>query len=227
MRNDKEKVLNLRSLGKSYNEIREMLKISKSTLSLWLSRYDWSKDLAIRLAKEAQEKSIVRLRYLDKIRGEHLKKVYEEAKQEAFHELETLRYYPLFIAGVMLYWGEGDKSERSGGLKISNCDPGVIRLFQCFLVHVCRVDKRKIKAHLLLYPDLDGRVCREYWKENGGLSEEQFTKDVYILGRHKTRRVRYGVCSLGLGSTYLKAKMRCWIEGLSNLLVADVSKMRV
>lgn len=219
MRDDKEQALQLRSFGKSYNEIRQELKISKGTLSEWLSKYQWSKDIAIKLARGAQEKSSVRMRYLDKIRGAHLERVYKEAEQEALQELETLKHHPLFIAGVMLYWGEGNKSMKNGALRISNCDPGVIRLFQSFLIHICRVKPDKIKAQLLLYPDLSGSICREYWIKNAGLSVHQFTKDIFILGRHKTRRVEYGVCSLGFCSMYLKTKMRCWIRELPRFLL--------
>ena len=109
MRKDKEIAFNMRRSGKSYNEIRSALKIPRATLSGWFSKVDWSNDIAKKLAVAVQKQHTVRIIELDKIRGTHLKRAYEEAREEARTDLFELRYNPLFIAGLMLYWGEGDK----------------------------------------------------------------------------------------------------------------------
>ena len=69
MRNDKKEAIQLRTEGKSYNEIKKMLGVPKSTLSDWLHNIQWSKVVKNNLSKIAKEKSRVRLRYLNKIRG--------------------------------------------------------------------------------------------------------------------------------------------------------------
>jgi len=161
---------------------------------------------------------VIRLRELNKLRGANLKRAYEEARTEAHTEFETLKYNPLFIAGVMLYWGEGDKLTKYS-TTISNTDPYLIRLYVFFLENVCRIPKEKIKAHVLVYPDLDERDCLLYWASRSNIVLSRFTKCTVIQGRHKTRRLTHGVCMVIVSSTYFKAKVLEWLKLLPNELM--------
>lgn len=201
----------MRRNGKSYNKIRAELKIPKATLSNWFSKIDWSNDMAKKLAETVQKQHTVRLIELDKVRGTHLKRLYEEAQEEARKDLSELKYNPLFIAGLMLYWGEGDKLTKYS-CAITNTDPDLIRLYVLFLKNACRIPEKKIKAHVLIYPDLNEWECRKYWARESGIRLSHFTKSTVILGRHKTRRIRYGVCMVGISSTYFKVKMIEWLK---------------
>lgn len=211
MRKDKEIAFKMRKNGKSYNEIHAALKIPKATLSDWFSKIDWSNDMAKKLAVAIQKQHTVRLIELDKVRGIHLKRLYEEAREEARMDLSELKYNPLFIAGLMLYWGEGDKLTKYS-TAITNTDPDLIRLYVLFLKNACRIPEEKIKAHVLIYPDLNEENCRKYWARESGIKLSHFTKSTTILGRHKTRRIKYGVCIIGISSTYFKVKMLEWLK---------------
>ena len=219
MRKDKKEVIRLRKLGKSYNEIRRQIRIPKSTLSEWLGKRRWSKKIYRILAKKAELTGAVHLHKLDKIRGRHLRRVYEEARREAKEEFGYLKLHPLFIAGISIYWGEGDRSSKSG-VRLSNVDPRMIRLFARFLREVCGIPSEKIRAYILTYPDLDEKICRGFWIKHSGLLENNFNKCVTIKGRHKTRRIQHGVCTVGTSSAYLKEKLRIWLE----LLPKEFSK---
>jgi hypothetical protein len=162
MRKDKQKALRLRKTGKSYNEIKELLGIPKSTLSYWLKDIKWSTIIKDDLSRAITEKSIIRLRQLNSIRGRHLSKLYLEAQSEARDEFELFKFHPTFISGISIYWGEGDKLTRHL-IRMGNIDPRMIKLFIKFLVEVCGVSRGKIRAHLLLYPDLDKKLCRSFW----------------------------------------------------------------
>ena len=210
----------MRRSGKSYNEIRSALKIPRATLSGWFSKVDWSNDIAKKLAVAVQKQHTVRIIELDKIRGTHLKRAYEEAREEARTDLFELRYNPLFIAGLMLYWGEGDKLTKYS-TAITNTDPDLIRLYVFFLKNACRIPEDKIKAHVLIYPDLNEKTCRRYWAHESGVDLSHFTKSTTILGRHKTRRIKYGVCMIGISSTYFKVKMLEWLKLLSKELMNE------
>ncbi|MCR4333793.1 MAG: hypothetical protein NUV60_02155 [Patescibacteria group bacterium] len=218
MRKDKEIVFKMRKSGKSYNEIYAALKIPKATLSDWFSKIDWSNDIAKKLAIAVQKQHTIRLVELDKIRGTHLKRAYNEARDEANEELKELKYNPLFIAGLMLYWGEGDKLTKYS-TAITNTDPNLIRLYVSFLKNACRVPEKKIKAHVLIYPDLNEEDCRKYWAHESGINLSNFTKSTTILGRHKTRRIKYGVCIIGISSTYFKVKVLEWLKLLPRELM--------
>ena len=211
MRKDKHLAVEMRRMGKSYNEIVAFLKIPKATLSDWFSKVDWSQEVRKRLDAKVLETSIIRLRELDRIRGLHLKRAYEEARIEAALEFEALKYNPLFIAGLMIYWGEGDK-RTNYHTRIINTDPDMIRLFVFFLRNACRIPDQKIRAVITIYPDLRAEDCIKYWAEAAKISPKSFTKCVTIIGRHKSRRVTYGMCSIVVSSTYLKAKMLEWLR---------------
>ena len=218
MRKDKEIAFKMRKNGKSYGEICATLKIPKATLSGWFSKIDWSNDIAKKLAAAVQKQHTVRLIELDRIRGAHLKRIYEEAREEARVEFEELKYNPLFIAGLMLYWGEGDKLTKYS-TKIANTDPDLIRLYVFFLRNACRIPEEKIKAHLLIYPDLDAEKCKRYWAHESGVDPNRFFKTTTIEGKHKVRRIRYGVCMIGISSTYFKVKMLEWLKLLPRELM--------
>lgn len=211
MRKDKEKAVEMRRSGKSYAEIVASLKIPKSTLSGWFANSDWSHDLKQRLSKSAQIEHTVRLRELNKLRGANLKKAYEEARYEARREFEELKYNPLFIAGVMLYWGEGDKLTNYS-TKITNTDPHLIRLYVFFLEKVCRIPKEKISAHVLIYPNLNEETCRLYWASRTHIDLSRFTKCTVIHGKDSVRPLAYGICMVGISSTYFKVKMLEWLK---------------
>ena len=218
MRKDKEIATNMRRQGKSYQEIHGALKVPLSTLSDWFSEIGWSKDVAKKLAAKVQVQHTVRLVKLDKIRGQHLARAYEEARGEAKEDLEILKYNPLFIAGLMLYWGEGDKATKAQ-VRLANTDPGLIKLFAFFLRKVCNIPANKIGVHILTYPDIDDKANRQYWSDVSGIAPEKFLKSVHIQGRHKTRRLGHGVCSVYVSSTYFKAKMLEWLKLLPEELM--------
>ena len=217
MRKDKEIVLKLRKQGKSYNEIIKEIRISKSTLSDWLKNYDWSDNIKNDLTKKASFQNPLKQQYLSKIRGLKLKKLYEDAESEAKLDCELFKNNPLFVSGVMIYWGEGDKVSKNS-FRITNSDPAMIRLFVKFLLEICNVKKDKIRASLLLYPDIDPKQAMNFWNKNTGLASSHFTKSIVIKGRHKTKKLQYGICILVVSSSYLKRKMLVWLKLLPKMI---------
>jgi hypothetical protein len=218
MRKDKVIAIEMRKNGKSYRQIRSALKIPLSTLSGWFAEAEWSVDVKKKLIQSSNEAGAIRLAELDKIRGKHLARAYETAKEEAIKEFETLKYNPVFIAGIMLYWGEGDKLTKQS-VKLTNTDPEMIKLFVYFLIQVLKIPKSRVRLQILLYPDLDDWLCRAYWYKASGLSASHFTKSTVIQGKHKTRRLSFGICMVTVSSTYLKVKMLEWMNLLPKELM--------
>lgn len=231
MRKDKDSAFKLRRSGKSYREIMQQLQIPKATLSDWFSKINWSKKLRVELAQTAEFKSTSRIIALDAVRGKRLARAYAEARREAQVEFASLKYNPLFIAGLMLYWGEGDKRTR-GQVRLANTDPELVRLFVYFLRNACRIPTDKVKASVLIYPDLDPEKCRAYWASQSRIKTGNFHACVVITGRHKTRRLSYGVCSAFVMSTYFKEKMLEWLrlmprELMNRKYYATIGRARV
>ena len=231
MRKDKSEAFRLRKSGKSYGQIIHELKIPKGTLSGWFANIDWSDKLKQRLSQTVQMESTKRMVALNAVRGKHLKRAYAEARCEARAELAVLKYNPMFIAGLMLYWGEGDKRTRSQ-VRLCNTDPELVRLFVLFLEKACQIPREHIKASVLIYPDLSPEECLSFWSKRSTVRMSNFHKCVTILGRHKTRKLSHGVCSVMVISTYFKEKMLEWLKHMSHELMskkyyATIERMRV
>lgn len=220
MRKDKEYAIAMRTEGKSYREIHAALRIPKSTLSGWFSTEEWSKSLRNKLAVSSQEESTARIVELNRIRGQHLARAYEAARKEAREEFELLKYDPVFISGVMLYWGEGAKHPKQG-VKFTNSDPKMVKFYVQFLTRACRIPIEKIRAYVLIYPEIEEKTCRAYWSKVIELPWENFTESVTIQGRHATRRLGWGVCTVYVSSNYFKQKILEWIKLLPEELLGE------
>jgi hypothetical protein len=218
MREDKSQAMQLRRSGKSYSEIRGILKIPKSTLSDWLSKDKKSGELKQVLIKKSAQQGKARLLKLNKIRGRHLEKAYQEARKEAKKEFEYFKLHPLFISGITIYWGEGDKISKHL-IRIGNTDPAMIKVFVKFLLGICGIKKENIRAYVMIYPDLKETDCENFWIKESELKKGNFNKCVTIKGRHKTKRLPHGVCYISTGSTYLKEKINIWLSLLPKELI--------
>lgn len=213
MKNDlKIKAIALRKEKKSYREIASELHVSKSTVSYWLKEIDWSKNIQEQLTDRARRLSQERLVRLNRLKRVKWQSVYQEAQTEATREFESFKRNPLFIAGISIYWGEGDKNFVNGRVRVSNVDQRLLTVFKVFLHEICNVEKEKVNAYILLYPDLNKEKCLEYWSRNIGVEKSKFFKSNVVERRHKKNRLTYGVCSINVSSKYLKKKILVWID---------------
>lgn len=175
MRKDKLRAIALRKRGYSYNIIGRKLSVPKSTLSAWFSPLAWSNVIKRDLTRRSFERVYPQLRAMARARAAVWAEWRAEARKEAKREFKELAGDPLFIAGVMLYWGEGDKNPVYP-VRISNTDPRLLRLFVKFLKKRCGLPKEKMKASLILYPDLNEQVSKKYWSSTTTVPEESFTQ---------------------------------------------------
>jgi hypothetical protein len=217
MRADRGKVFALRKRGWSYNLIHKKLGVPISTLSNWLSEISWSKTIRKDLTQKAFLKVYPQLQAMNQTRMLKWEKWREEARQEAKRDFGSLSQDQLFIAGVVIYWGEGDKNPKNP-VRVSNTDPHMIRVFVKFLRTTCALPEDKVKAHLVLYPDLNELICKKYWSSLIGIHKTLFYKTQFIQGRHKTRRLGYGICTVEVSSRQLKEKMLIWIKNMPQVV---------
>jgi hypothetical protein len=218
MRKDKEKAIELRRERNSYGAIVKKLKISKGTLSTWFAGEDWSEKIKLRNVAQASVARVSQMKSLNRIRGTNLRKAYDAAREEAKNEFAMMKYHPLFLAGVMLYWGEGDKSTKHQ-VRLTNTDPLMLRLYVEFLSHICLIPREKVHAMISAYPDLDIPLCRQFWSGRTAIPLSNFTKTALITGRRKTKRLSFGNCTVVVSSAYFKVKMLEWIRLASEELM--------
>lgn len=218
MRKDKKEAFQLRKEGKTYSEIKNILGVTKSTLSFWFKGFDWSSDLSkLNHSFNYSPEKILRMH---EVRRKQLSELYERARVEAYAEFKVHKSNPLFAAGLMAYAGEGDKSERNSLIRIANADDRILLIFKRFLESYYPEYREKMRMSVLLYPDLDEKECLAYWSVMMEIPLTQFHKPVHIIGRHKTRRLRRGVGSLIISSKFLKTK----ILKLTDLCFGDLTR---
>jgi hypothetical protein len=212
MRKDKEKAIELRHQGKSYKQICKELGTAKSTLAEWFKNEMWSQEIKARLSVQVSLKNPKNLELLAQANRERWESKYKEYRTIAVKEFQKHKKNPLFLTGIMLYWGKGEKQQKSNVVKLSNSEPEMIKIFNLFLIKVLKISPDRISAWLLLYPDLVDSIQKNLWSKATGLSLNQFKKSIYIKGKHPKKRLSYGVCTIFLNNRALKEKILKWLE---------------
>lgn len=211
MRHDKEKVFELRRNGKSYREIGAITGVSRSTLCEWFRNEEWSNHIKQANNTTNTKRSVEHLLKLNEGRLAMLNKKYTEIEKEAKSEFELYKENPLFMAGLMLYAGEGDKMTK-GVIRFANIEFDLHKIFINFITTFLKVNTEYLRFSILLYPDLDIEKCKVRWSQELNIPLTQFHKPQVIQGRHKTKRLHFGVGSTIFSSSFLKRKLILWIE---------------
>jgi len=212
MRTDREKVFELRRLGHSYKKISKNMGIPTSTLSSWFKHEEWSKEIRDRLAVDVSFSNPERVKRLAEASRKKWEQWHQDCQQEAVQEFPSLKKDPLFLAGLMLYWGEGDRVVKNGIVRLGNSDPEMLKIFYRFLIKSLKLPREQINAWILLYPDLVDSIQKNFWSRTIGMPMGQFKKSITIKGRRPTKRLSYGVCYIYIHSRKLKEKILKWLE---------------
>lgn len=115
----------LRRLGLSYAEIREMIPVPPGTLSGWCRDIELEPLLAARL-RGIRPDTLLRQEVGLQRRKATVTR-HKAMRAAARVEAVALMGDPMWMAGVVAYWAEGGK--RATSLRFSNSDPAMIRLF--------------------------------------------------------------------------------------------------
>ncbi|OGM30532.1 hypothetical protein A2630_02060 [Candidatus Woesebacteria bacterium RIFCSPHIGHO2_01_FULL_44_10] len=207
----------LRKKGQSYSEINKTLGVAKSTLSVWFSEKQWSKSVRARLNSKYLPISTARIALMNRSRKLEKIKRYKRYLKEAEIMYERLKNNPLFVSGVSIYWGEGEKVD-TGRVSVINTDVGMLQVMINFYRKILQIPEHKIRAGLFIYRDLDPTSLLKYWSRKIKLSKNQFIKSQILPGKIKSRRKRSpcGMCNIYVSSTELKVKMMHWIKLLAS-----------
>jgi hypothetical protein len=212
MRQDKKTAIQLRKQGKSYQEIVVEIGVPKSTLSNWFSGVFWSEKTKHFLSELARENARKRMTVISHKKRDELRENYRKQRIIARKQFKKFIKERLFIAGLMIYWGEGDNKLENGVIRVANSDPLMIRLFYKFLKTYLPEVEHKAKIYLVLYKDLNDEICRHYWSETVGLPLSGFIKSSFIKGRHPTKRLSYGIGTIIISNRLYKEQMMTWVN---------------
>ena len=214
----RQRAILLRKQGKTYSEIRRELRVAKSTLSDWLSKYPLTPEQLVLLSKTiSTNKDIARERYriTMRLRREaRLQKAYEEQKKSIL----PLSKKELLIAGLFLYWGEGQK-RLPGYIGISNTDPKIVKFSLFWLIEALMVPKGKIRIQLHLYNDMNIEEEVKYWNNELNISESQFNNPYIKTSMREGLTYKgfgHGTCTLMVSNILLKEKIMMGIEAIAD-----------
>jgi transcriptional regulator with XRE-family HTH domain len=193
-----------REEGLSVREIQRRLKVSKSSVSLWVRDVPLTADQLEALRRingrhPRQLKAAARNAELGRAR----RRVYQAEGRALARRGEALH-----ASGCMLYWAEGDKNRDSA--RIANSDPEVLRFFVRFVQTYFGVDGARIRVTCNLFADhLERqREVEQFWLDTLGLPHSSLCRsivNVYSKYSEKKRRNRlpYGTCRLCVNSTHV------------------------
>jgi hypothetical protein len=224
---DRQGAIKLRNQGKTYGQIRQELGIAKSTLSDWLSKYPLNKEQLALLGKNrassrqvAIEKTTITKR---KKRQSRIESAYKEQKKYWV----SLSQKELEIAGLFLYWGEGNK-RLNGSVFINNTDPNVLKFALYWYIKGLRIPKEKIKVDLHLYSDMDIQEEISFWSRTLKLPVSQFRKP-YIKASTRVgidqKGFGHGTCGLNMNDVLLKEKIMMGIKAISDYYALKLEAM--
>src|SRR3989344_2824310 len=218
MRKERHKAEEMRKNGRSYAEISNVLKIPKSTLSLWFANEPWSQTVRKKRTYEAARKASIRARQLPKAVRRYWQNIHTQYRTEAAQDFLALSKQAHFLAGIVLYWTRGDTSPANSQVRFTSNDPDMIRAFHSFLLNNNLADQDHIKMRLLLYPDLIDNVQKSTWARVLGIPTATFQKSIIIKRAKKTKRFSSGSCMILIHSRKLKEKLLKWIELYQGML---------
>lgn len=210
----KELIQSLRQGGLSYREILSQVpfSLSRSTISSWCKDIELTPEQLDRLDQLYREGSYRGRLLGPKATQRRRQEEVEVIRARARSEVAQLKSNQLWLAGLMLYWAEGDKKRKVG---FSNSDPHMVRFIMKWFREICGVSENKFRAHLNIHFGQDDNALKGFWSEITGLPVFQFGKSyVKAEGTGQRKNVLYrGTIKLSICDRNVLHGIHGWIQG--------------
>ncbi|MBI3385174.1 helix-turn-helix domain-containing protein [Candidatus Gottesmanbacteria bacterium] len=224
---ERRKAIQLRRRGYTYSEIRRKLLLPKSTLSDWLRGFILTDSQLNNLRKHIKRNKYVAMEKTRRVKYEkrqnRLLEIYKNEKRKWL----PLSEKELFLAGLFLYWGEGNKAKRHT-VSINNTDPLVVKFALYWILKSLKVPKNKVRVFLHLYSDMNIKKELTFWKKQLSVKKNQFTKP-YIKKTKKSdldqKGFGHGTCGIQVNSTFLKEKILMSIKAIADYYDEKLTKI--
>lgn len=212
---EKQKAIALRKQGLSYGEILKQVKVSKDTISRWCRDVKLTKKQLERLYLNRKTGNLKGS--IIAAKNKQRRRVEETARlmKEGISEIGKLTKRDFFISGLMLYCGEGNKTD--GSIGFSNSDPDLMKFMVRWFRKFCKPGEGKLKAHLYLHDNLSEKGSKRFWSDLLDIPLWDFYK-TYIVQNNPNRfrkvKNKYGVLQVGFASVKMHRKLMGWIKGV-------------
>ena len=174
---EKERAIELRKKGYSYNEILKEVNVAKSSLSLWL------KDTPL----TSQEKLVLRKRKTGAISRGRIKAAASHRRNRLIREHGFLieaqelftryKHTPLFHIGITLYWAEGAK--RNNQFLFINSDEEMILVMVEWLERFLGYSRMNMRFRLYIHKPYAHENLEMFWMKYLHVTSEQSVKTIY------------------------------------------------
>ena len=212
---EKQKALELRKKGYSYNEILKIVPVAKSSLSLWLKDCSLTKAEKHLLKKRKNSNiSLGRIRSAASIRQNKINKD-SLLLQTARLEFEKHHQDLLFHVGISLYWAEGAK--RNDRFHFMNSDSEMVEVLILWLEKFTEYKRSDLGFRLYIHQPFIRDNWEFWWQEQLAVNPAQFKKTIIKpSGLGVKKRPNYKGCiRLEVPrSTHLLTKMKLWMNML-------------
>lgn len=188
----KARAITLRKKGWSYNDIKNRLNVSKSTLSHWLRDipYNPNETVLKRIAQGTANSNATRY--------ENKAKSIADGRKFGKDAVAKLTERDLFMLGLGLYIGEGSKLYEN--IEIINANPEVIKLSVKWFTDIFKVPPQNFKLSIHLYPDTSQQEALKFWSKVSGIPIKQFGKTQVDSRENKSkmkkRKLPHGTANL-------------------------------
>ena len=209
----RDRAREMRAQGRTYNEIRAELGVSKSSVSLWV------RDLPVpepfQYTNNENRKEGHR-RYYAALSAAH-----SAETQAAAAEIGELTDREVLIAGAIAYWCEGSKNKpyrKSNRVVFVNGDPGLIRFYLRFL-GIAGVNRDDLIFTVQIHENADVAAAQQFWLDITGAELSQFRAPTLKHHTPKTNRKNVGESYHGClrievrRSAVLYRKIEGWATG--------------
>lgn len=219
---ERTRAISLRRRGFSYREVLQQVPVAKSTLSLWLR----SIGLSQRQRQRLTEKKIqAALRGAMKRREQRINAT-ESIYATALNDIGAISQRELWLLGIALYWAEGSKEKEGrpgSGVRFSNSDPFMIKLFLKWLTEILRIDRNSVYLDLYIHESSRNSTQEaiRFWSRAVGFPPRHFQHVYFKRNQIKTNRSNVGSAYYGLinvrirGSSKLQRRIAGWIRGIN------------
>src|SRR5437764_1103409 len=121
----------------------------------------------------------------------------EQWRAEGLSLWEQWRHDPLFLLGIGLYWGEGDKSPKAKRLALSNSDAGLLRVWLVW----CRrfMPGVPLQYELHVHDTCDVQAARRFWKRELSIDVTWVIVAVSSASRRRRKCLPHGTLKIRVG----------------------------
>ena len=219
-----ELVQSLRRQGLSYREIlaRIPFSLSRGTVSAWCKDIELTQEQLDRLDRLYRVGNycgrLLEPKATQRRRAAEVESIKAKARTEVIHLHEN----KLWLAGLMLYWAEGNKAHQ---VSVSNSDTRLIAFMMKWFRQHCRIPEDRFRAYLHLHSGPDEKAMKAFWANVMGLPLSQFGKS-YVKREDTGRRkhiLYHGTMRISVCHVNLLWKIHGWIQGYCDMVLGPLA----